>query len=254
MIHFIYKGIKKADTVIEKVADFILASIMIIILIIYYIDRFNIPTELGWNINVNTQNWLILLGEYATGIVSAIIGAIVAFWVTRKQIEDNNRINQENLRIQNMPLLKYNCNIEEKSDIRLIQLDTNFNDDEGVSQSLDLSIKNIGLNTVRKLYMTIKSDILEKEYDFALKNQGILEKNQEVIIPFVLRLKTNRTYNFEIIIYYKDLLFNVYEQKILLNYELFSRNDGLNYYFNSKIDVEDENKIDELPQFEFEEI
>ena len=91
---------------------------MVVILVIYYLDRYNIPSKFNLTMNINTQNWLSLIGNYITGIISAIIGALVAVWTTIYQIRKNNEQNEkrdkENLRIQNMPILKYDINTERK--------------------------------------------------------------------------------------------------------------------------------------------
>lgn len=249
---YVYKSIKKSNSLSEKIMSLIILIVVVAIEVMYCLDRFNIPTKLNWGVNVNTQNWLAFLGEYITGIVSAMIGALIAFWTTMRQIKDNNQVNNENLRIQNIPLFKYNCIIDRKTEGQLITLETNINDDEGEIQSINLSLKNIGLNTIRKTYIKIKSDVLRREYNFALNNQGVIEKNQEVIVPFVVRLMIGKIYDFEIIVYYQDLLFNVYEQNVSLQYELFSCDNG--YFFNSKFNVENEKKIEEFPKFSFEEL
>lgn len=255
IIFYTYKSIKKSNSLSEKIINIIILIIVVAFELIFCLDRFNIPTKLNWVENMDTQNWLSFLGEYVTGIVSAIIGVLIAFWTTMRQIKDNNEVNNENLRIQNIPLLKYNCIIDTKPQWKLTVLETNINDDDGVIQSINLSLKNIGLNTIRKTYIKIKNDIFKGEHNFELNDAGVIEKNQEIILPFVLRLITNRTYNFEITVYYQDLLFNVYEQNVLLQYELSSYNDGSKYIFNSKFNVENEKKIGkEFPKFNFEKL
>lgn len=257
-IYFIYRAIKNAESLAEKIGDIVIAMILLTIVIIYYLDRFNIPTQLGWDINVDSQNWFDFIGNYTTGMISASISALVSVGVTIYQIkqnnEDNDKRDKENLRIQNMPLLKYDCVKRKNTTIGLTQLDTNIAENDGVVQQINLSLKNIGLNTIRKYYIKIKSDILEHDYNFRIINENVIEKGKEIIIPFVLRIKTNQTYNFEIIVYYQDLLFNAYEQKVLLEYNLTSINDGLNYIDIYNFDVHDETPMITFPEIELENI
>lgn len=257
-LYFIYKSTEKSNSLVEKISYIVLAIVDSAILIIYYLDRFNIPTELGWNINVNTQNWLDFIATYTTGIISTGIAALVSVSVTIYQIKKNNEENdkrdKENFRIQNMPLLKYDCLQEENTLLELTQLDTNIAEDKGVAQQITLSLKNIGLNSIRKYYIKIKSNILKREYIFEIAKENVIEKGQEVIIPFVLRLKTEETYNFKITLYYQDLVFNIYEQDVMLEYKLFNINDGLNYCYNYQFMVQEEKQIDNFPKMEIENI
>ncbi|CDE82578.1 putative uncharacterized protein [Clostridium sp. CAG:273] len=92
-LYFIYKSTEKSNSLVEKISYIVLAIVDSAILIIYYFDRFNVPTELGWNINVNTQNWLNFIATYTTGIISAGIAALVSVFVTIYQIKKNNEEN-----------------------------------------------------------------------------------------------------------------------------------------------------------------
>lgn len=64
IIYFVYKSTKKSNSLLEEISYIILAIVSATILMIYYLDRYNIPTELGWTVNVNTQNWLNFIGTY----------------------------------------------------------------------------------------------------------------------------------------------------------------------------------------------
>lgn len=60
-------------------------------IVIYYLDRYDVPTYLGWNINVDSQNWLSFLANYSAGIISAVISAVVLVIVTILQIKRTMR-------------------------------------------------------------------------------------------------------------------------------------------------------------------
>ena len=46
-LYFIYKSTEKSNSLVEKISYIVLAIVDSAILIIYYFDRFNVPTELG---------------------------------------------------------------------------------------------------------------------------------------------------------------------------------------------------------------
>ena len=56
------------------------------------------------NQNVDTQNWLSNISNFVSNILSATIGGIIAFVIARHEINENNKQNLENNRIQNMPM------------------------------------------------------------------------------------------------------------------------------------------------------
>lgn len=107
MNKFMMNRIEKTQEIIEKTISLIVVIISDIFLIIYYIDRFNLPTKLGINTNINTQGWLTIITTLASSTIAAIVGGLIAFGIARDQIKESNRQNNENNRIQNMPLLKY---------------------------------------------------------------------------------------------------------------------------------------------------
>lgn len=114
----IYKAIKEANSPTESILEILLSIVIFSIVSIYYLDRFNIPTRLNWTNNIDTQNWLAFISNYLTGIITAVIAVMVAVWTTIYQIKKNNEENKKrdnkNLKIQNMPILKYSINAEKK--------------------------------------------------------------------------------------------------------------------------------------------
>ena len=114
--NFCYINYKKCKDDLEKSLYILLFFVSMVPIVIYYLDRYNIPTYLGWSVNVNSQNWLGFLANYSAGIISAVISAVVLVIVTILQIKKNNEDNierdKENLRVQNMPILKYSIDTE----------------------------------------------------------------------------------------------------------------------------------------------
>ena len=87
---FCYINYKRCKDDLEKSLYILLFFVSIIPISLYYLDRYNIPTLLGWSVNVNSQNWLSFLASYSSGVISAIIGAVVLVIVTIVQIKKNN--------------------------------------------------------------------------------------------------------------------------------------------------------------------
>lgn len=69
-----FKQIDKEKETFEKVLYSIFIVITNIFLIIYYIDRLNLPTKLKISDNVDTQNWLIVITSLY------IIDYISSYW------------------------------------------------------------------------------------------------------------------------------------------------------------------------------
>ena len=159
MLYLSYRAIKKAESLAEKITELIMAMVMFILLIIYYSDRYDIPSKLNLTMNIDAQNWLSFIGNYVSAVISAIIGALVAVWSAIYQIkknnEENNRRDKENLKIQNMPILKYDINTEIKGTGDLSELIvTNKENEFGNVYNLNIILKNLGFF---KTFLTLSS-------------------------------------------------------------------------------------------------
>lgn len=223
-----YKLLKKSSDFIEKIVYIVLAIIYVSILIIYYLDRFNIPTQLGLHTNVNTQLWLEIICNYITVMLSAGITIAVSIGITRYQIkknnEDNDKRDKENLRIQNMPMLKYEIKtngFEEKIEIDTEHLIiSNCNGKNTSTYELFILIKNIGLNNVKRIIIDLESTILNKTNKIIDYNIIIpIEKNETKSIYRYFSLERDKEYPMKLIVYYQDVLQNWYCQTIDIRYE-----------------------------------
>lgn len=234
MLYFIYKAFNKSNSVIETISYLILAIIDITLLGIYYLDRFNIPTELGWNTNVNTQSWLNFIGTYFTGILGAGIGVVVSVFVTIYQIKKNNEENtkrdNENLRIQNMPMLKYEIkttDINEKNDAINHLIISNCDDKKSIPYHIYISIKNIGLNNVKRIIVDFESTMVNNTERIMGGNTVIpIEKNEIKNIYRYFALEGDNQYKMQLNVYYEDVLQNWYFQTIDILYKATKLNNG----------------------------
>ena len=237
MLYLSYRAIQKSNSLAEKISEITMAIVMATLLVIYYLDRYNIPTRFNFAMNINPQNWLSFIGNYITGIISAVIGALVAVWTTIYQIKKNNeeseRRNKENLRIQNMPIIKYNMNTEKKGSGDLSELIvTNQENEKGNVYNLNILLKNIGQNTIKDIIIDFKSAIINnstyrlsgKDIVNAMETGEILEINR-----FFSLNSSDKPYEIILNIYYQDVLSNWYKQEILVYYNASSILDNGGY-------------------------
>ncbi len=249
--YFCIKYYHKCESFLEKVFFILFFVMEIFVILLYYLDRYNIPTLLNWDKNVDTQNWLSILATYGGSIIMESFSGIILFFITMMQLkrttEDNEELNKEERRINNLPLLRYTFEAQAPDDLNTKCLDTIITSD-GQRGEIILGIKNVGMNTTRKCYIQISSDILEEDYCYELDDkQGLLEKNEERFIQFLLNLKFQK-YDFIFNIYYQDLSFNWYMQKIKLEYEFLSKIKDGHYCSIKKPIIEDEIKLNEKPE------
>ncbi len=254
-LYFIGRSMRKSNDLVEKICYIVLAVVNSTFLIIYYLDKFNIPTELGWNVNVNTQNWLSFIVTYATSIVSAGIAALVSVFITIYQIKKNNEHNEkrdkENLRIQNMPMLKYEMKTSSNRDDYKIELEhlivSNCNEKSMTTYNLFILIKNIGLNNVKRIIIDMESSMMKKIYRILGDNNVVpLEKNEEKEIFRYFALEREKEYLIKLHIYYEDVLQNWYYQVIEATYDATKYNDNslpigqINYKVNEEKQINTE--------------
>ena len=225
-IIFLYKkGYKNYKDEFSKLLYCLLLNSIIFLLIVYHLDRFNVPSILGYTKNINSSDWINILTNSFITIISTMLSYIILLKITFKQLEetrkDNIELNNENHRIQNAPLLKYNFTLEHLEGVFTENQKWILINQDDINQHIDalefvISIGNIGLNTARNVNLTMESLLFNQKEIFEMFNQSSIEKGQiikkEIIIPNV----SEGTYKIFITVFYQDLLKNWYKQKIEL--------------------------------------
>lgn len=240
---FAYKNYKKCENVLERIFCVSMFFVVFVPIVLYYFDRYNVPTILAWSENVDTQNWLAFFSSYFSSIVGAVISSVVLVIVTFLQMDrtlkETQERDKEERRINNMPLLlfefsNYIYNVE--PDVIFTKY-VNCND-----YLLNMKLKNIGLNSVRKFIIEIDSETMNNRKIIKLGEQSCIDKGDEKMFYFLFQLPEG-VYTFNIVVYYQDLLFNWYSQIIELFYSAGEQS------FNSKIsyNVLDEKRIKKPP-------
>ena len=114
-----------------------------------------------------------------------------------------------------------------------------------------MEIENIGLNTVRKVYLEAESELFNKKEIFELCNQSNIEKSQTKKKEFIITNVSKGTYKIEITVYYQDLLKNWYKQKVHLTISVTNIYDSKNHDRNqiNSVIVDDEEMLSKAPTF-----
>ena len=148
---------KKGNNDMIPLVYWALMTSCLVFLTIYILDKFNLPTKWGWSHNLDSKNWLGFLGSFLTGILTTIVNALFLIGITIIQINNNRKDSFESLRIQNMPILKYDIN---DNNYNVGMFDSIWTDGENkVPYTLNISIKNVGSNTIRNLKVDVEHNI-----------------------------------------------------------------------------------------------
>lgn len=240
---------KKCETGGEKTIFIFYVTIIYSPIILYYLDLWNIPSRLNLMKNINSQNWLGFVFTYVSTIVSSVIGVTasiyIAFIQIRKNNEDNEKRDKENLRIQNMPMLKYEIKttdiVDKKVNINHLII-SNCDDQKSLTYDLFISIKNIGLNNVKRIIIDFESPIIEKTDRIMGENTIIpIEKNEMMDVYRYIALESGKEYQIKLKVYYEDVLQNWYCQIINILYNATKLNNGsyplgiVNYKVNEEV-------------------
>ena len=259
-IKLFIKGYKDSKSDFEKVLYTMLSFAIIFPLFVYYLDRYNIPSKFGYTENIISSDWVSILTNYSAAIISTLLSAVFLIFITFKQMDetykDNIKLNNETQRIQNLPLLRYNFT-HERLEEELFGENKKWifsNQDDSNSDSLyfTMEIENIGLNTVRKVYLEVESELFNKKENFELCNQSNIEKNQLKKKEFIITNVAKGTYKIEITVYYQDLLKNWYKQKVHLTISVTNIYDSKTHDRNQikSVIVGDEELLSKEPSFQ----
>ena len=220
-IKMIIKTYKSLETLVEKVLYILSLMIFFIIITIYYLDRYDMPTRLGMANNINTERWFNFTSNYIIGLVGQIISGAILVLITLKQISVQIENNTDDKRIQNAPIFKYN--ISNNSMVTTNKFYFFNGDNHSNIYSLLFQIENIGLNHARHISIFVSGDNIKKEQVFKFDDsQGILKKDDTIIFELILNYdgkKKQNMKNINISITYEDMLNNKYSQNININGE-----------------------------------
>ena len=241
----IKKTYKKCETIFEKTIYIFLIISLISIMGIYYFDKLNLSKFLFIGKEVDTRSWLSIITSFMISILAETLGGIILIFVTYMQIEANrkdlNKKEQETNRINNMPLLVYSFPEGNMNAINNIyEIKTNSSFDKEINWTL--SVKNIGMNAVRKCFLKIIDDSMDNNITCGIDDQSSIDKDQTKDICFFQKVNYGN-HDFKIYIYYEDLLHNWYSQKIDVSFSIMKYSDYEGYHNKVHYIVHDEKII-----------
>lgn len=164
--------------------------------------------------------------DYFMGIAQMVGGlfTVIGVYFTIKEeekmrkIDDKNADNKikEQLRLENLPVLKFSCDNEEKScDGEVCHVDCETSDDNYKVQ-LNIKIKNVGLGSAQNIWFQKIIGIENDNSKSGIENQ-IIEPKETINYTMYFELPKNDTEFYKrltILVFYDDLLENKYMQKL----------------------------------------
>lgn len=238
-ITWFYKEYKKAK---EENMQFFIIVILIAVafpVIIFYLDDFNFFTKIGYLSNADSNNWHNFFATYGSTLVSTLISSVLLVWVTGIQISSAKEDSKIQLKMQNLPVLKFYSNCDKKSCNGVIEyLDCTYETDNLKTQ-LNLIIKNVGLGAAQNMEYQL---VLGEKSDSSKSGvvNEIIEKDGEINYTIFFELpNNNKAYNRQIVllVYYDDLLGNKYVQKMIGSIGVYKSTDGNKETFNTSVSV-----------------
>lgn len=208
----------KTGTVTMKVLIILIVLIVFGPVVLYLIDRMNLATILEYDKNVNLNNWFSFFKDYFISIISSFINTFVVIYIAvielKQNYEDNQNLNKENVRLQNLPCLKISCKKGYENDILFCKVIDEKGKKTNKTMGFSMMIQNIGLNAAKSLYIcnNYKNQNIKSYEKIAPKD--FVEPRATISQDFIIEnVKYNHVeLNIEII--YQDLLNNWYSLKV----------------------------------------
>lgn len=223
MIYYIYREYRKSETIDEKVTIWLIILIVAVPILVYYIDRYNLISKLGWLENSNFERWFSFFATYLSSLISAVIAAVVLIVMTTHELNLDREKNQFDKRIQNAPIFKYEIsNLQVPADFEYQIL----NKVDGNAYNLYLNIENLGLNHARNIEFEVNDGIIKKSQKFRFDMQSFLRKDDNKTVRFIFDYKydseqtKSNTKKITVGVSYQDLLNNTYYQEINIHVEV----------------------------------
>ena len=218
-IVWFYKEYKSSENSSIQVLMILIFVSVFFPLVIFFLDRYNFFSNIGYLENIDSDNWHSFLATYGSSLVSALIGAGFLVVVTGIQMdrskEDNDDLAKKQLRLQNIPVLKFKVNYENNSkNGPTIVIDDQLSDVRELT-FVNINIKNIGLGIAQNIKYfavvdTINTFEINQDISIAYHN-----KDEEIVHSIYFNVPAVENYNKNILLllYYDDLLGNNYVQK-----------------------------------------
>ena len=250
---FIILSLLKIDKMNKKIIFFTLLAIAIAL---FYLICY--PKDSKWG-----ENYFLGIAQMTGGLFT-----VIGVYMTIKEEEKKRKSDEKNfdnkireqLRLENLPVLKYTCDNEQKNGTGINEVIdcTNEEDDDNQTIQLNLRIKNVGLGSAQKIKFQIIPGIKNDNSKSWIENQ-IIEPKESISnsVCFIIPKNDSDFHkSLTILVFYSDLLENKYVQ--ILNGDIsISRcenGDLISYHACANVNAEseyeqiDENYIYEIPK------
>lgn len=241
----LYKEYKDSKTIDEKIIFFLILFIFAVPMIIYYLDRYDVFSKLKWIQNTDSNRWFNFFTTYVSSIFGALIGAVALVLMTKHQMDRQDEKDEEITRINNMPLLTYKLT-RNTGEVNLENL-LITNCEKGKNIHFELTIKNVGMNAIKKSFIVFFLEDFSNPYCNSLENNGCINKNESITI-FRYLVLSNGKHTINVTIYYCDLINNWYSQNVRLDFEITDFSDSNGTIYLPNMIVEDEKLLKEEPK------
>lgn len=225
-----YKSIE--NSAIQSLIILMFVSIAFPVLI-FILDRNNFFGNIGYLKNISSNNWHSFLATYGSSLISALIGAAFLVVVTGIQMdrskEDNDDLAKKQLRLQNLPVLKFKVDYEINTKPGpTIVIDAKLSDVRNLVYA-NINIKNIGLGIAQNIRYLIILDSLNTQNVIQDVSTVYHNNDKEVKHSIFFDVPAIKDYhkNVLLFLYYEDLLGNIYLQKFDCYINTYNENDSV---------------------------
>ncbi len=209
----------------------------------------------------NSQNYFMGISQMLGGLFT-VIGVYFTIKEEEKLRKDDEEKSKneikEQMRLQNLPVLKFTCNNKQKVQNGQIYYVDCVPEDETYKIQLNIEIKNIGLGAAQNIWFQKIIGIENDNIISRIENQIIIPKDSISYTMYfeIPKNKKNFYKRLTILVFYNDLLDNKYMQKLdgSLSVSCCETNGTIEYYPNvlataneSYIRIENDFKY-EIPQ------
>ncbi len=216
-IHFA----KRSKSLIEKIFLIIICLTLGTVYFLYYLDYFNIPTLLKWNMGIDTNTWINCIFM----LLSSILGGAIVLVSTKWQIDEVDKKekarNKGEFRINKRDI-----------DNKICRIDINFRQKESKCENMavkGLFIKNVGKTPINEFLIVTKDkrtyfavDVNKKEYKGGPEKRTKLHyankilPGESIMLAITYEEKYTNKNHSNLTVYYRDDYDNYYEQIICI--------------------------------------
>lgn len=249
IIYYLYLKFKKKEDI-----SFILIMFLGLSIMGAYYTIFCYPSD------KNEESYFTIISQLVSGLF-AVLGVFLTIREESKARKKDNKNQEEKmreqLRLENIPILKFECTNEEKevNSICAYNIEQRFSN-EALKAQLNINIKNVGLGTAQNIYFQCFVGMDSLFYSGNLNE--VIEKGGEFNYSIQFKIPNYDNYHKRItfLVFYEDLLNNKYMQKLDGHISTYkSMNNGIetneascNLSINEKYKVVDVNYEYKIPE------